>query len=395
MQVWAGVDVGKQHHHAVVIDESGRKLLSRRVANDERDLLALIADVTALAEELVWAVDIDGSESALLTALLLARDQQVVYLSGTTVNLAARTYRGAGKTDARDAFIIADQARMRRELTPVRADDELIVELRMLVARREDLVGNRTRAVNRLRDQLLAIAPALERVVELAHKGPLVLLTGFQTPAALRTAGVATVTEWLRRRGVYKAEALAEKVIRAAQLQQSSLPAERLAAHLIAQTAHEVLFLEDQIKDVDDLVAERFRRHRSCDVITSLPGIGVTLGAELLAITGGDLAQFGSADRLAALAGMAPVPRDSGKVQGNLHRPRRYHRGLQRVFYLSALHSIRSSEESKRFFDRKRLEGKTYRQAVIALARRRVNVIWALMREQRCYEPRPVLSRVA
>jgi hypothetical protein len=121
-------------------------------------------------------------------------------------------------------------------------------------------------------------------------------------------------------------------------------------------------------------------------VITSLPGIGIKLGAEFLAITAGDLAQFGSSDRLAALAS---VPRDSGKLRGNLHRPRRYHRGLLRVFYLSAEYSIQHSEESRRFFDRKRLEGKTYRQSVIALARRRVNVLWALMREQRCYEIRP------
>lgn len=395
MQVWAGVDIGKQHHHAVVVDESGRKLLSRRVRNDERELLALVGDVVGLADEVVWAVDIAGSESALLVALLLSHDQSVVYLSGATVNSAAATYRGAGKTDARDAFVIADQARMRRELTPVRAADELIVELRMLVARREDLVGNRTRAVNRLRDQLVAVSPALERVLDLGYKGPLVLLTGFQTPAALREAGVAEVAEWLRQRGVYKAAQLADKVVRAARMQQVSLPAERLAAHLIAQTAAKVLFLEEQIKDIDDLVAERFRRHRSAEVIISVPGIGVTLGAEFLAITGGDLTQFGSADRLAALAGVAPVPRDSGKVHGNLHRPRRYHRGLLRVFYLSAECSVRSSAESKRFVDRKRLEGKTYRQAVIALARRRVNVLWALMREQRCYEPRPAPTQAA
>ncbi|WP_067470530.1 IS110 family transposase [Nocardia amamiensis] len=389
LQAWAGVDIGKQHHHAVVVDESGRKLLSRRVRNDERELLVLIEDVAELADEVVWAVDIAGSESALLVALLLAHDQQAVYLSGATVNLAATTYRGAGKTDARDAFVIADQARMRRDLSVLRADEELIVELRMLVARREDLVGNRTRAVNRLRDRLVAISPALERVLDLGCKGPLVLLTGFQTPGGLREAGVGEVTEWLRRRGVYKAATLAHRVVEAARTQQTRLPAERLAALLIAQTAEELLFLGEQIKDIDDLIVERFRRHPAAEVIASLPGIGVQLGAEFLAITGGDLAQFRSPDRLAAMAGVAPVPRDSGKVHGNLRRPRRYHRGLLRVFYLSAECSVRYNEDSKRFVDRKRMEGKTYRQAVIALARRRVNVLWALMREQRCYEPRP------
>jgi transposase len=65
------------------------------------------------------------------------------------VNRAAGGYRGEGKTDARNAAVIADQARMRRDLAPLRADDELITELRMLVARRQDLIADRTRIINR------------------------------------------------------------------------------------------------------------------------------------------------------------------------------------------------------------------------------------------------------
>jgi Transposase len=48
-QVWAGVDTGKTHHHCVVIDHDSRRLLSRRVANDEQQLLALLAAVAELA----------------------------------------------------------------------------------------------------------------------------------------------------------------------------------------------------------------------------------------------------------------------------------------------------------------------------------------------------------
>jgi transposase len=65
-QAWAGVDVGKEHHHCVVIDAEGRRLLSRRVANDEAVLLALISDVTGLAGQVRWAVDISTGEAALL-----------------------------------------------------------------------------------------------------------------------------------------------------------------------------------------------------------------------------------------------------------------------------------------------------------------------------------------
>jgi transposase len=152
-QVWAGVDIGKAHHHAVVIDPEGRRLLPRRVANDQAILAELIAEVSALADEVTWAIDVRTGGAALLVTLLLAKDHKVFYISGHMVNRAAGGYRGEGKTDARAAAVIADQARMRRDLTPLRADDELITELRMLVAHRQDLVIDRTRLVNRLRDQ--------------------------------------------------------------------------------------------------------------------------------------------------------------------------------------------------------------------------------------------------
>lgn len=109
-QVWAGVDIGKAHHHAFVIDGEGKRLLSRRVVNDKADLLTLIGQVVGLADEVTWAVDMITGGAALLLALLATHAQQVLYISSTMVNRAADGYRGQGKTDARDAAVIADQA---------------------------------------------------------------------------------------------------------------------------------------------------------------------------------------------------------------------------------------------------------------------------------------------
>ncbi len=92
-------------------------------------------------------------------------------------------------------------------------------------------------------------------------------------------------------------------------------------------------------------------------------------------------------DRLAGVAGLAPVPRDSGKVSGNLRRPRRYSRRLQRVLYIPAQVAATHCPESQRFYRRKRAEGKSHKQAIIALARRRLNVLWALIRDHRTFEP--------
>ncbi|WP_154760663.1 IS110 family transposase [Amycolatopsis pithecellobii] len=394
-RAWAGVDIGKGHHHVVVIDAEGTRMLSRRVNNDETVLLELIGQVTALADEVRWAVDVSTGGAALLPALLVAHGQQVFYLSGSQVNRAAGGYRGEGKTDAKDAAIIADQVRMRRDLTPLRVDNELIVELRMLIARRRDLAGDRVRLVNRLHEQLLGISPALERFLDLTNRGPLVLLTHVQTPAALRQLGAAGLEEWLRTQKVRNATTLAATVATAAGSQQTTLPGERLAAQLVADMAKGVIALDEQLKHTDKPIEGRFRRHRHATVLLSMPGIGTLLGAEFLAATGGDLTAFASADHLAGYADLAPAPRDSGRISGNLHRPRRYHRGLQRALYTSALVSIRYHDASRIFYDRKRSEGKRHTQTVLALARRRVNVVWALLRDQRCFEPAPPQATAA
>ncbi|WP_460572439.1 transposase, partial [Flaviaesturariibacter terrae] len=93
----------------------------------------------------------------------------------------------------------------------------------------------------------------------------------------------------------------------------------------------------------------------------------------------------------AGVAGLAPVPRDSGRISGNHHRPRRYDRRLLRVCYLAAMSSLRSSTASRTYYDRKRAEGKTHTQSVLSLARRRLNVLWAMLRDGTMYGPPPAV----
>jgi transposase len=393
-RIWAGVDIGKEHHHCVVIDAEGNRLLSRRVLNDEAALTELVADVLALDAEVLWAVDLNHGGAALLLAMLLGRDQHVAYLTGLAVHLAAGSYRGQGKTDAKDAFIIADQARMRRDVGVLRPGDEIAVDLRILTTRRLDLVADRTRAINRLRAALLEIFPALERALDLTNKGPVLLLAGFQTPSAIRAAGHDGLEHYLRERQVRTPDKLARLALQAAAAQQIAVPGEQLAAALVGRQAEGVIALNQEIAELDALIEARFHQHPHAAVIRSLPGMGALLGAEFLAATGGQMDLFGTPDRLAGYAGLAPVPRDSGRVSGNLHRPHRFHRGLLRAMYLAALASLKSCPASRTFYQRKRSEGHGHKQTLIALARRRLNVLWAMLRDGAFYQPmQPTLTR--
>lgn len=201
-EIWAGADIGKEHHHCVVIDAQGERLLSRRVLNDESALLQLIGDVLALSKDTLWAVDINHGGAALLIGLLLGHDQPMVYLTSLAVHQASAACRGQGKTDAKDAFVVADQARMRKDLGVLRPGDEIAVDLKIVVRRRTDLVNDRTRHVNRLREQLLRIFLVLERALSPTDKGPILLLTSYQTPAANRRSGAKRIKTWLKNRKV-------------------------------------------------------------------------------------------------------------------------------------------------------------------------------------------------
>jgi transposase len=130
-------------------------------------------------------------------------------------------------------------------------------------------------------------------------------------------------------------------------------------------------------------------------VIRSLPGMGPKLGAEFIAATGGDMGAFGGADRLAGFAGLAPRPRDSGRVGGNLRRPSAATAVLLRSMYLSAMVRITTCPASKPCYQRKRSEGKGHKHALLAPALRRLNVLWAMIRDGQCYQGSPPVTLAA
>ena len=384
---WAGIDAGKEFHWAHVVGIEGETLLSRKVENDEADLRKLIGEVLPLAGEITWATDQPGGTAALLLALLWERNQKVIYIPGLTVDRARETYRGESKTDAHDAYVIADQARMRGDLGELQANEGELAELQLLISRRRDLVTDRSRTITRLREALLALFPVLERTLDLNNSGALTLVAHYQTPTALRRAGYKRVATYLKNRGVKGADTLAKKALAAAESQSAVLPAQAVASAIVAELARETLVLKQRIERVDEELKHRFFVRPEASILTSLPGMGPVLGAEFL-VAAGDLSAFSSADQLAAYAGLVPAARDSGKRVGNDHRMRGGNKVLKRAFYQSAFASLRTSPVSRAYYDRKRREGKRHTQAVIALARRRVNVLWAMLRDGTTFETR-------
>jgi transposase len=163
---------------------------------------------------------------------------------------------------------------------------------------------------------------------------------------------------------------------------------EAVAADMVRELATEALAARARIAHLDLELEALLRNHPDGALIQSLPGMGAILTAELIAAVG-DIARFRSADAMAAAAGLAPVLRQSGKSRA-LRRAFGGDKALKRVFFQSAFCAVTTRDPiSTAFYARKRREGKRHNQAIIALARRRVTVLWTMLRHRKPFEPFP------
>jgi len=392
MRLWVGFDVGKAFHWVCVLDDEGEVLLSRRVEATERDIERCCEQIAALGGpgERRAATDLLGGPAALLEAVLLGRGERLFHLPGMAVNRARDGYRGESKSDARDARVIADQLRMRwRSLQEVRPREDEAAELRALVAYRRGLVEDQARVITRLRALLLEVFPGLEATLDLSTDRALLATTRVATPSAARRLGTSRLARWLKDRGVRRSEELAGKVIVAAKEQRRELPAAQAKAALVSEMAAEVLRARGRVAAVDARLEELMAARPEAEVVRSMPGMGPLFTAEFLSEVG-DPSRFASADALAAAAGLVPATRQSGGASFQ-RRARRGNRTLKNLFYRSAFSCTVHHAPSRAYYLRKRAEGKPHHRAVIALARRRVNVLWAMLRDGKLYQE-PILD---
>lgn len=253
-----------------------------------------------------------------MLAVLFDRGVDVRYVSGTVTSRMAEAFHGERKTDAHDAYVIAQTLRMRCDLPALTLADGVQQQLKLLVSRRLDLVADRVRLTARIQDLLTMISPALEKALNLRSKGALRLLAQWQTPAGLRRAGEARILDYLRQHGVRAARALTAKALAAARTQTVAVAVagEATAAGILAEMATDLEAVNGRIVAIEETIAGIVAEHELGEIVTSLPGIGTTLAAEFLAHAG-TLPTYPSAAALAAHAGLAPISRDSGRRQGH------------------------------------------------------------------------------
>jgi transposase len=256
----------------------------------------------------------------------------------------------------------------------------------------DDLAADTTRQANRLRDALTSLHPPLERVLGPRLDQPAVraVLVCYPTPSALRTAGKTRIHRLLKGRALRSADRLTGDVWTALQFQTVTVATEARLGQVIAELAAELDCLHTRRHRLAGDIEAVFRPHPLGSVLASLPGVGPRTGAKILAEIG-DGHRSASRAQLAAYAGLAPVTRQpSSSIRGEIRSQRGNHR-LKKAMFLAACCSLRSPE-SKAFYARKRTAGKRDNAAVICLARRRCDVILAMLKTGTHYDPNRTAS---
>ena len=373
-EIVIGLDVGKSSHWACVATRDGEVLASKPVANRENALDSLFAEFPGA----LVVVDQVRNIGALALSRARAAGMPSAYLPGLAAHEAARLFGGDAKTDERDAMVIAKTALgIPDALLPVPHPDPAIAAARALAAQRDFLTRESTRSKNRLRSILLEPCPEFESLVDLSDVSELRLMAALGGPRSVADAGRRRAAALARgaRRG--KVDALVGSVGSSARPDAAAIAAEdravRFLARRIAENAAE---LQAATAEISALL-ERDETYRC---LLTVPGIGPKTASELAISVNID--DFPNHDRLASYCGLAPRNRQSGTSVSSVSASRQGNKRLKNLLIFSCNCLTRTDGRWGEYYARCRDRGMPHGKALKAVARKRLKVIYAVMRDK-------------
>lgn len=334
--VVVGSDVHKRTHTFVVADERGRKLAEVTVKADPKGHDKAICWVRERfgTEEVLWAIEDCRHLSARLELDLLDAGEQVVRVPPKLMAEQRRTARTRGKSDPIDALAVA-RAALREPDLPVATHDEASRELKLLVDRREDLVAERVRMINRLRWHLHRLAPGD------AGADP--------APKSLNRAKTRSqLAEWLADKTGIDA---------------------RLARDVLADIDRLCPIINELEREISGLVRDQ------APELLALPGCGELTAAKILGETAG-INRFATDSKYAMHAGVAPIPVWSGRTQGRVRVNKSGNRQLNAALHRIAVTQIRLGGLGRAYYDKRLTAGDSTTEALRALKRRLARVVF-------------------
>lgn len=372
-----GLDVGKSAHWACVVTREGELLASRPVPNREGAIDGLYAQYPGA----MVVVDQVRNIGSLALSRAKIAGMPRAYLPGLAAHGASKLFAGDAKTDERDAMVIAKTALgIPDALLPVADRPPEIEAARSLAAQRDFLTCENTRIKNRLRSMLLESCPEFEARADLSDPAILNLMAAVGGPwsiAATSPQAVGALTRGCRRA---KVAALIDSVESSSRPHPSAVACEdravRLLARRIAENAAEIGALTAEISGL-------LASDETYKCLLTVPGIGPRTASELVVSI--DISDFPSHDRLASYCGLAPRNRQSGTSVSSVSASRQGNKRLKNLLIFSCNCLARSRNRWGDYYARCRDRGMPHGKALKAVARKRLKVIYAVMRDKTPY----------
>jgi len=393
--LFIGDDWAEAHHDIEIEDEAGRLLVRKRLAEG-------LAGVRLLHELIAEHLDPSGEPDQVLVGIETDRGPWVQALLATgylvyAINpLQVARYRerhstSGAKSDPGDAHLLAEIVRLdRAHHRRIAGDSEIAEHVKVAARAHQTMIWSRVRQVNTLRSLLREYYPAALAVfgTDLASPDALAVLAAAPTPELGRRLSQARIETLLRKAGRQRNIAATAARIKTA-LGSDQLTARPGVVPAYAASASAlVAVLTTMVTQTEVLagqVEQGFGRHPDVEIYRSQPGLGVILGARVLAEFGDDSDRYADAKARKNYSGMSPITRASGTKRVVLARYAR-NRRLGDALFRQAYSALRASPGARACYDRQRARGASHYQALRTLANRLVGILHGCLSHHTLYD---------
>lgn len=390
-KVFVGLDWAEAHHDVHVEDDQGQRLAQARLPEGVEGVARFHELVAGFIDDPGEVTVATETDRGLFVGSLVAAGYRVLAVNPMSTSRYRERHSTSGaKSDPGDAFVLAELARVDgHNHRPVAGDSDLVEAVKVLARAHQSLIWTRQRQLNQLRSTLREFYPGAITVLgPLGSGDALAILAIAPTPTLGRALSRSKIAAALRRAGrqrrVDDRAAEIQVGLRAEQLEAPTIVADAMGATVAALVAVAVE-LGAQIADLETKLADHFDQHPDAKIIRSLPGLGMTLGARVLAEFGDDPNRYVDAKSRKNYAGTSPITRASGKHRVVLARYAR-NRRLADACYLWAFATLTASPGARIFYDQRRAAGDTHNRALRALANRLVGILHGCLRHQTPYD---------
>ena len=384
---FVGIDVGKWNHQAAFLDVAGKETArSLAFQNTSEGFQKLSESLQSLdKEQTVIGLEATGHYWLALFSFLTENGWTVKVINPMQSDALRNMNIRKAKTDRKDCVVIADVLRFGRYTETVLPDEDLLQlrELSRCRVAHVELVGDLKRRILGILDRIFPeFASCFSTVFGTT---PTELLQEYAGPEELANCDIEKLVKLLEKqsRGRHskaKAEELKSKAAKSVGIR-LGLDALKFELKMLLQ---QLEFIKAQIKEFDKFLKELMKKY---ELIYSIPGISVTLGAAIMGEIG-DVNRFGTPQQLQAFAGMDPSVMQSGNFQGTQGKiSKRGSPYLRRAVYLAANAARRHDPVFQEHYERMIARGKHPKQALAAVATKLLRVIHAVMTSRKPYDP--------